>query len=279
MTILHIPSWFPNNNNSIHGIFIKKQIEAISDFDANQHIVLIWHNTTTFSFKKPFTFLKRFFKAYEKPVFNTKGNIVYVEFNYLLSYYTFLGDNNKRLIKRTLRVFRRINKNYKIDLIHSHVTYPGGFIAHQINTKTNKPYIISEHMGPFPFESFISSLKEKIIEPVQNAKRVIAVSNFQSGEIKSYCKITPVIIPNLVDEREFFITANEVNSNVFCFLLVGHLSPIKGIDLLLKAAQLLKESGVSEFKIKIGGNGNILSSLQNLAKELNIEKHVGWLGE
>lgn len=279
MTILHIPSWYPNDNNSFHGSFIKRQIEAISDLDSKQHIVLIWHNTKTFSLKTPFSFLKGLLMSYKKPKQKTSGNIIYVEYNYFLSYYPFFGDNEKKLINKTVRVASSIHKKYNIDLIHSHVTYPGGYIGQRIGKRINRPYIISEHMGPFPFENFKTDLQNKIIVPIQKAGKVIAVSNFQAKEIESYCGIIPEVIPNVIDEREFSPVKKNETIDVFCFLCVGHLSPVKGIDILIHSLHLLKQNGITNFKIKIGGTGPILLFLQNLAKELNVENLIEWLGE
>lgn len=72
-------------------------------------------------------------------------------------------------------------------------------------------------------------------------------------------------------------------NNTIVITCIAFHSHIKGIDVLIKAAALLKERGY-EFVIKQIGTGLISRGnidtleLQNLAKNLNVDKNIEWLG-
>ncbi|MBD1842536.1 glycosyltransferase [Cyanobacteria bacterium FACHB-63] len=61
----------------------------------------------------------------------------------------------------------------------------------------------------------------------------------------------------------------------YTFTYVGRLNPDKGVDLLLRATQLIQEQS---FQVKIIGSGQDLERLQTLAKELGISDRVEFLG-
>ena len=276
MNILHIPSWYPSKNNPIRGIFIKKQIEAIRDFDSNTHIVLIWHNTTSYSLKNPVLFVFKLLLTLRKYTVKAEKNIKYINFNYFNSYYSVFGNNEERLQKKITKIAVTVHSKYHVDLIHAHVTYPGGYIAEYMKACFKIPYIITEHMGPFPFDYFKTDFKRKIINPIQNANKVIAVSNFQAKEINLCTGAYPSVIPNVIDEREFtFGNKQNINSD-FIFLLVGGLSSIKGVDILIRAIKHLKDQGVTNFKVEIVGNGEILQDLKKLAVEIEVNNVIEW---
>ena len=61
-------------------------------------------------------------------------------------------------------------------------------------------------------------------------------------------------------------------------LLVGRLEKAKGIDILLKAINILKFKHQKNLKVAIAGNGPLREDLENLAKELKINSEVEFLG-
>jgi predicted TIM-barrel fold metal-dependent hydrolase len=89
-------------------------------------------------------------------------------------------------IRKTVE--RILDKFGKIDIIHAHVSYPAGFIAYKISKEFNIPYVITAHLGPFPFESLLKGNKpiDEIIIAFQNANRTIAVSSSLCNRIRSF---------------------------------------------------------------------------------------------
>ena len=275
MLIVHIPSWYPNDSRPINGIFIKKQIEAISEFDNNQHVVLNWHNTISYSLKNPIRFFRELISSCLQFKVIKENKIEIIQFSYFHTYYPLFGDNDKRLQKKIIKIIDDLNSKTPIGLIHTHVTFPAGFIGKILKTKLKIPYIISEHMGPFPFDGYKADLKNNIVDPIQNANKVVAVSTFLANEINFHTKAQSIVVPNVIDEREF-ILSKKINHEYFTFLFLGALSHVKGVDILIRAIAELKKYTDRKFIVKIVGNGDMKFDLQLLASNLNVDDYLDW---
>ena len=133
-------------------------------------------------------------------------------------------------IKRLIGVNRR-NLMYakrcfgEIDLIHAHVSFPAGYVAAQLSEEFSIPYVLTEHMGPFPFSSLIDNgvPRYEIDQAFTNASCSIAVSPSLASRIASFGFLTPEIIPNMVDERRFLVTSPIARRFVF-FTCVAYLN-------------------------------------------------------
>jgi glycosyltransferase involved in cell wall biosynthesis len=71
-----------------------------------------------------------------------------------------------------------------------------------------------------------------------------------------------------------------VAESAFVVGCVGRLSPVKGIEYLLRAVSLLvHERGMQSAQVAVVGGGPLLQSLETLAQNLAISDHVRFLGE
>lgn len=171
-------------------------------------------------------------------------------------------------IKKTVE--RVLDKFGKIDIIHAQVSYPAGFIAYKISKEFNIPYVLTEHMGPFPFKSLLKANKpiDEIITAFQNANRTIAVSRALCNHIKSFGLTCTDVVPNLVDESKFYLSYKK--NYLFTFLTVCSITEGKGIDILFYAISKLDKSFISKTQFIIGGDGPKLDEYKNLAKKLGL---------
>jgi glycosyltransferase involved in cell wall biosynthesis len=70
-----------------------------------------------------------------------------------------------------------------------------------------------------------------------------------------------------------------ISPDTFVFGMLARLDPIKGIDIALRALQLLVETGIDKpVTLVIAGDGPQREDLQRLARELSIEPYVKFLG-
>jgi len=104
---------------------------------------------------------------------------------------------------------------------------------------------------------------------VSNELKVLLTDRFKGGDW-SY-------VPNIV--REDFITdkINQKEDQVFDFINICYLTKKKKVDLLIKAFAKAFKSNAT-VKLKIGGYGEEKASLVELAKTLNVEEQVVFLG-
>ncbi len=282
MNIFLIPSWYPSKENPTAGHFIKNQAIALGEYHQNARVIIsLWGNEgTKINFEHPGEVFGRLLNYFQdKPYLKEVAPQVF-EFNEPVLEWSarFLKGNIHSIIKANIQNFQKAQKKFgKIDLIHSHVSFPAGFVAMKLAEKFKLPYIITEHMGPFPLLPFRHNKKlmPLVIEPLKKADQVIAVSRKLQAELLRY-EIKSSVVPNLIDEDYFTATSQKKHQN-FIFFSLGDITEEKGFEDLLQAAALVlkKERNI---QFRIGGKGKFLRKYQRMAVDLRIKEHITWLG-
>lgn len=277
MNIFIIPSWYPGRTSSIAGIFVKEQTEALADIYPEHNFIVSFTENFFISiteikkaanvfndFKNSETFQK---KISENLLLLYKPVITWTEK---------LGGEIKNIIKAQTENFLEAKKiSGSIDLIHAHVSYPAGYAAMELSEKFSVPFIITEHMAPFPFTTYLNKgkLSEKISAPIEKADRVISVSKFSANEIKSYGLQDPAVIPNLVNEDIFFPDYGKVNKDKVKFLTVATFNERKGIKELMEC--ILFSTARSEKCIfTIAGTGEMDLYIEKFIFKNNLQNEV-----
>jgi glycosyltransferase involved in cell wall biosynthesis len=283
MNLFIIPSWYPSPDFPLAGIFTQEQAEAIADLAPDiQVLVSTWgHDRCEMSLRD----LKKNFAAWNWYRRNRKGanivckNGVYEIFNASLGWPERLRSSR---IKRLVAVNRKnltmaIKRFGNVDLLHAHVSYPAGYIAYLLSHEFEIPYVLTEHMSPFPFPSLMQQGKPRreIYLAFESAAASIAVSPALADRITSFGIARPVVIPNIVDERRFQPGTTTAKKIVF-FTLAG-LTAQKGIDHLLQSIAYWNPP-VETFEFRIGGTGPQRAEYEELAETLQISDRVRWLG-
>lgn len=281
MNIFFIPSWYPAKSNPTSGQFIKEQALAVGKNYKNYQIIIsLWGRDTKVNFEKPrqaLPSLANFFQ--DKP---SQKKIVPRVFEYnqpsLEWSARFLKGNIKSIIRANRINFLKAQERLgKIDLIHAHVAFPAGFVAMKLAQEFKIPYVITEHMGPFPLLPFSNHprLMPLVLEPLKKANLVIAVSSKLQVELSKF-RIKSVVVPNLVDENYFKLSPQKIGSK-FNFFSLGEISNEKGFEDLIKAIALVLKKDNNLF-FRLGGQGKNLRKYQKLAQVLKIDQNIKWLG-
>ncbi len=283
-----IPTWYPSQSAPLSGNSIKEQTElfaryypdatiGISMWGQREESHLLWTKDHIKNLKKIIRFF--FYKKRQREVLPN-----------LIEYYTpaltwtkkFFSGNSRGMIRANEKNFLRFQKKVgRVDLIHAHVSYPGGYVAMHLSKKYKIPYIITERMGPFPFPDFLNkdgSLKKIILDPLKKANQVVAISYALSERIKSFGITNVEVIPNFIDEN-FFVppSPGKPKRNAFSFFFLGLLSKEKGLYDLLDAIVLLPKQ-ITSVEFWIAGYGDP-TPFQQYAKEWGIENKLKWLGK
>lgn len=283
MNLFIIPSWYPNSRQPIAGIFTQEQAEAIADLATNVRVIVsTWgHDTGTVlvcSPRKALATLQWYFTQDSNEIIERQG--VYEVFNPALSWsrrLPFGGAN--QLMAANRRNLRLATARFgKINLIHAHVSYPGGYLASILGREFDIPYVLTEHMSPFPFPSLMRQGRPlpEIDQAFAFAKATIAVSPSLAKRIASFGYSEPYVIPNVVDERRFQTGAPADPTKRIFFTLCG-LSDQKGIDHLLKAIALWNPPS-NRYEFRIGGDGPMRQIYQDMAGRLGVADRIRWLG-
>lgn len=283
MNIFIIPSWYPSINIPLSGIFILEQAEAIAELCPDIRVIVsTWgHGDAEFSIRQPKIALKSIYWRLRQPCFRVeekKG--IWEIFHPVLNWSERLPFGGvSRLVKANRKnLLKSMELFGKIDVIHAHVSFPGGYIANKLSKEFHIPYVLTEHMGPFPFPNLMhkSRPRQEIYEAFDEAAYSIAVSPSLAERISSFGLTKPHILPNMVDERKFAVSRPKDGRFIF-FTLCG-ITDQKGIDHLLKSIALWNPDP-SDVEFRIGGNGPMLKEYQAMADRLGVADRVVWLGE
>jgi glycosyltransferase involved in cell wall biosynthesis len=193
-----------------------------------------------------------------------------------LSWTEKFGGEYRNIVKAHLRNFAGAKEKFgNIDIMNAHVSYPAGFSAMKINEQHNVPYIITEHMGPFPFDKFITDgkLSYKISEPLMKADEIIAVSNFLSGQITSFGIKKLAVIPNMFNEKLFYQVSKDKNRDAISFLTVSALIESKGIKNLMDGILLSVKMSPNN-KFIIAGTGPLENYLDEFILNNSLSQKV-----
>ena len=118
---------------------------------------------------------------------------------------------------------------------------------------------------------------------IVSADLVITTSRYSAARVQELygLRSTPVVVPELIDLRQWRreIGAAEVRLRPgrFVVLAVAHLYPRKRLDLLVRAAALLRNR-IPELEVRIAGDGPEAGKLTRLASSLGVDRIVTWLG-
>jgi glycosyltransferase involved in cell wall biosynthesis len=261
MNILVLTHSYPDSNHKWRGIFVQEQVKALS----LKHDIIVVYFKVDYSHFSPFSdysFLKRANgRVTDYEVTINKSFPVITQIKYLANTYRFIKDE--------------ILKQKKIDIIHSHLSYPGGFLGTIVQKKRKIPNILTEHSR---IKSYFRSWfhKQCVRYALRKTTSIIAVSSALSEEIISFCHRPVTVIHNIVDSDKFELKKNKSGEIINIGFLGSLKNNNKGLDILLKSVSLLERKN---FFLHIGGNGVLLDDFKKMALDLNIDSKCKFYGE
>jgi L-malate glycosyltransferase len=261
MNILLLTHSYPNKVNPLKCIFIKEQAKALSTF-CEVTVVVFRIDFSTFSPISGYSFSKYISgNLTEYEVIVTKSLPVITQLKYLIATYRFI--KNEILSKK------------RPDIIHSHLSYPGGFLGTILQQKEKIPNILTEHSR---ISSFSRSCIHKLCVKytLRKAHSIIAVSNSLKTEIIQIARRPVAIIPNFADSDKFNLRQSSSETAINIGFIGGMGNNNKGLDLLLNAVSLLKRKDVI---LHIGGFGSLLEDFRKMAYDFGIGKNCIFYGE
>ena len=285
MNIFIIPSWYPSSSVPLSGIFTYEQVRAMAEIRPDSNIIVsLWGHDNAYVCARDiisFKFLKIFkWLLLSPPTLFTNKNLTEIH-TPCLTWSPRLPDGfNNRLLEINRRNLKKaLNLYGQIDIIHAHVSYPGGYIAARLAEEFKIPFVITEHMSPFPFPMYLDNNRpnKRLDYALSHAKKIITVSPSLEKKINSFGYKNTHVIPNLVDDSRFGLgDSHSKRSKIRFFTLCG-ISDQKGIDILLSAIHYLTPDS-QQVEFVIGGDGEKLKEYQLLASKLGISHLVTWLG-
>lgn len=228
--VLHIPSWFPNDEDPFAGDFIVRHMQAIQattpilsvHFIKNSscsEIQLIQHPDETVPYL-------------ELLIPEIRGN------KYLRNW------RAHRQQKEAVKICCAYLKVHDIKVIgiHSHVLHPAANIAYEFKKQLKCPWIHSEHWSALTKENGEFNAKSNLFKHfyktiIQKADVFTFVSSYLQHSFEQHFKIkgSKHIISNTVDTSHFYLNEANWTKRPFRFLHVSSLGEVKQSEAIIKA--------------------------------------------
>lgn len=289
MNVFHIPSWYPHRCFPLEGGYVRELAVATAELRPDWNLAISrWDQGKGFIslghiWKSP----RCVWETLTHPTFSThrlSDNLTeYVRPTPTWSH-AFLGGNRESVLNANRRSFDHFAERVgRVDLLHAHVSFAGGWVARRLAGEKRVPYVVTEHMGPFPLPTYAlpgGGLPEFIRGPLQDADARIAVSPSLAEDMQRHGLPSAVVVPNPVDERLYQLT--QTSGSHFTFFTLCGMERVKAVDDLLHAIEAvvtrLPQQDRARLRFRIGGEGPMLKSLRRLAARLGIDDCVAWLG-
>ena len=193
-----------------------------------------------------------------------------------------------KMFLSVLPTVKKVQENFNFDIIDTHYVYPDGFAGILLGRVFKKPVVVSARGSDIHLYSRLPIIRRLLQYTLHKADKVIAVCEaLQEGIVRlgiSGEKI--VVIPNGVDPAKFYPIRKEVAKEALglppkqVILSVGHLTPNKGFDLLIKAMKILyTELDEKNLYLVIVGEGKYRRELERIISVLNLDQQVRLAGD
>jgi len=147
----------------------------------------------------------------------------------------------------------------------------------------HKPYVL---YGRGSDVYFSWRLKNLISKPIlKNANGVIVLTEDMKREIQKICNRDVFVIPNGIDLKRFKNLSKEdlrskleIKEQERAILFVGTLRPVKGVRYLIEAMRFITDKNKNK-RLFIVGDGEERKYLEDLVRNLNLEKYVAFIGK
>jgi L-malate glycosyltransferase len=271
--ILIVPSWYPNPNDPISGVFIEEQAVALSkDHDVAVMIpqMAAWRNI-----------LKS--DAPDRSVKKEQAGLpVYYEYTRPLIPHGPESVDYDTFARAAEKGFKRVVSEWgKPDIIHAHVVLPAVWSALGVAKRHGIPIVMTEHSGPFSMHLGTELSRRLVREALTGVNGIIAISPAMASQLLDFQPGLQIDVIGESVRTDFFVPADAVDKaerTGKSFLVVGRLAEQKGLFDVVKAVRLLLDKGLKSFELVIGGEGPDRAQLEDLIQTLGVSEHCRLLG-
>ncbi len=248
--VLHLPKWFPNKFDLQNGIFVEKQICAVSD-DYEQRVLSV--------FKDP-DLASRVHVCQ-----TTEANVTYCE----ISFKPFGNKILDVFMHGYLGLIYTFKYAKDVTLIHTHIMGRNVFIGWLVSLLKPVKLVHTEHwslfINPEQWKSKSRIYKQCTVFLLKRIHKVLAVSEPLNKKLQQiYPKLNAEVIGNVISENPF---SSIQKKHAFTFIHVSDLrDDIKNISGVIEAFSQFKKNTSSHAELCIVGDGEDREKLRQKAK-------------
>lgn len=199
------------------------------------------------------------------------------------------------------KTVKNIHSTNAIDVLHAYGVYPDGVAAALLSKWLKIPNVITALGSDVNKEMQVTLKRKQSLWALHRAATVIGVSKDLVKTLIHYgvnknkvhwvptgvCRTTFKAQPVSSDSKttndhdivsDQLLSSSALDTSKKIVLFVGRLHPVKGLEILLEAASILKKEKRLGFVIVLIGEGPLLQSLSNSAEALGISESVIFIG-
>ena len=270
--ILFVPSWFPNPEDPIAGVFIEEQAVALS----KEHDVAVllpkmaaWRNVINPD-------------APDKSVKKMQSGLpVYHEYARPLIPHGPESTDYNTFARAAQNGFKKVVKEWGTpDIIHTHVVLPAGWSALGVGRKHGIPVVLTEHSSPFSMHLGTELSRKLVRETLTNVDQIVAISPALAKQLTDFEPGLSIEVIGESVKTDFFVPArvDKANGTGKSFFVAARLAEQKGLEHLVRAVHVLLDRGLNSIELVIGGDGPDRQKLEQLAETLNVTRYIHFLG-
>ena len=269
LRVLHIASWYPSKVHTSLGNFVQRHINAIS----KMHHCELWYSSPV---------------AENNPLVGTCEEISPAGFPEKITY----PKVTKPGVRAVTRSLMKLHPGKDIslpDLIHLHVSFPGGRTARLLAEKWDIPLVITEHWTAYHDSQYIPLWRRIAMRRTAASTSVFCPVTDQLGRsMKNFKMVNSErsesyeVIPNVVDTEKFQLGEKQ-KDDVIKILHVSSLEEAqKNITGILNTISIIKQSN-PDFKFSLtivgGADPERLNTIRLYATSMNlVEPFVKFTG-
>ncbi len=250
---LFIPSWYPNKENQVSGIFIRNQAIALSKMCDIAVLYVKFDKEDLETVSNKDGILEIIFYR-KKSKYKIANAFIFV--------YAYLKG-----LKKVKDLFGSYN------IAHIQVLHPSGVIYYLLNIFSSTPYVISEHSSIYleaesTFKRYNPIKKFLIRSAAKRSKAIITVSDYLKNALES-CGIKNKIyvIPNIINVEKGKVTNRGNKKNILHVSLL--YDKTKNVSGILEAIKQIS-SKRQDFRLDIVGDGVDRKFLEDKAREYGL---------
>ncbi len=271
--VLFLPSWYPNDDNPVGGIFFQRQVKALSK-EADIVVLVchvVWWRHVLMGKLGPLPGVEE-----------REGLMVYRERGFM-PLPRAAHRYSEAYAATAERGYRRVISTWgQPDLIHAQVVFPSGLAAARIAKKHGIPVVLSEITWPFSKHLGTANKRRLVTEALRGADHLIPITPAMKTDIDAFLRHANSTVIGPMVETDFFVPREDSGrrhpEEKFRFLCIALLTEGKGVEYLLAAARVIIEQGMPHFELIIGGDGSDRERLEGLAQSMGLAGHCRFIG-
>ncbi len=282
MKVLVFTNLYPNALNPDFGVFIRNRVVALKGQEGVEIRVV-----APVPYFPPINISEKWFNYSQVPKIEIIDGIEVHHPRYFVSPKVGMSFYGLWMFLGVLPAIKRLKRGFPFDLIDAHFLYPDGFAAVLLGRYFKKPVMVSGRGSDVNLYLTLPFVRRMVVWVLKNASHLVAVSASLKVTMVAHGAVADdvSVIPNGIDQDIFFpkdkcLVRQRLGlaSEAKILLTVCSLVELKGVHLLIEAAQRVEEAFPGSFRILIIGKGPERDRLQGMITRWGLDDVVTLVG-